>query len=129
MKTPKSARTLAARNEFKKPVMPFEEIDLSKVNHTKVPKGMTRAFRNTRYMVMVYDGILTTHGGAIRVMVQKHDDTPIMNHWAQMFAIKNEIFGTETTAVEYYPAKSRLLDDHNIYWMFIYPENILPIPF
>ena len=93
-----------------------------------IPRGMTRAFINTRYVVMVYDNSPVTTGTAIRVMVQKHNDTPILNHWSEMQKIKNEIFGEETIAVEYYPAKSQLIDDHNIYWFWIFPENVLPIP-
>lgn len=89
---------------------------------------MTRAYRNNKYTVMIMDDCPTTHGPAIRAMVQKHDDTPFINHWATMQRIKNEIFGIETTAIEYYPAQSELVDQHNIYWMWIFPEGIIPKP-
>ena len=92
------------------------------------PSWMTRAYRNNRYTVMINDNAKTTHGTAIRAMVQRHDNTPIPNHWSEMQNIKNQIFGTETVAVEYYPSESKLKDDYNIIWMLIYPENILPIP-
>jgi hypothetical protein len=78
---------------------------------------------------MVYDNSPVSTGTAIRVMVQKHDDTPILKHWSEMQKIKNEVFGEETTAVEYYPPKSKLIDDHNIYWMWIFPDGVLPIPY
>ena len=117
---------IAANKEFKKPVTKFEQLDLSKSDF--VPKGMTRAYRNTRFTVMVYDKSPVSTGTAIRVMVQKHNDTPIVNHWSEMQKIKNEIFGEETTAIEYYPAKSQLIDDYNIYWFWIFPEGFLPIP-
>lgn len=126
MQITKRQRRLAAKAEFKKPITAFEQIDLSKANF--IPKGMTRAYRNTRFTVMVYDNSLVTTGTAIRVMVQKHDDTPILNHWSEMQKIKNEIFGEETTAVEYYPPKSQLIDDHNIYWFWIFPDGVLPLP-
>ncbi len=119
-------RRMAAMKEFEKPVSKFEQLNLSAAPF--VPKGMTRAFRNTRYTVMVYDHSPVSTGTAIRVMVQKHNDTPIINHWSEMQKIKNEIFAEETTAVEYYPAKSKLIDDHNIYWFWIFPESSLPIP-
>jgi hypothetical protein len=119
-------RMIAANKEFKKPVTKFEQLDLSKSDF--VPKGMTRAYRNTRFIVMVYDNSPVSTGTAIRVMVQKHNDTPIVNHWSEMQKIKNEIFGEETTAIEYYPAKSQLIDDYNIYWFWIFPEGVLPIP-
>ena len=112
---------------MKKPITKFERVNLS--GRTFVPAGMTRAYRNTRYTVMVYDNSPTSHGPAIRVMVQKHDDTPILFHWRELNKIKDEIFGEETVAVEYYPAKSKLVDDHNIYWLWIFPAGVLPIPF
>lgn len=119
-------RRLLAKKEMKKPVSKFEQIDLATASF--VPKRMTRSFRNNRYIVMIYDNSKTTHGTAISVLVQKLDNTPILGHWKEMQKIKNEIFGEETTAVEYYPKESELIDDHNIYWMWIFPENILPIP-
>jgi len=122
----KRQRRLAAQKEFRKPVSAFEQIDLSKVSF--IPDGMTRAFRNTRFTVMIYDYSPVTTGTAIRVMIQKLDDTPIVNHWSEIMKIKNEIFGEEVTAVEYYPAKSELIDDHNIYWIWIFPDGVLPLP-
>jgi len=122
----KKQRRLAAKKEFKKPVTKFEQIDLS--TSKTVPKGMTRAFRNSRFTVMVYDNSPVSTGTAIRVMVQKHDNTPILKHWSVMQKIKNEIFGPETTAIEYYPAESQLINEHNIYWFWIFPEGVLPIP-
>ncbi len=119
-------RKLAARKEFKKPITKFEQIDLSKIS--TIPKGMTRAFRNTRYTVMIYDNAVVSTGTAIRVMIQKHDNTPILRHWAELQNIKNQIFGEETTAIEYYPAESQLIDDYNIYWLWIFPDGVLPIP-
>lgn len=118
-------RRLAAQREFKKPVTKFEQVDLA-VHHF-LPKGMTRAYRNTRYTVMVFDNTPTTKGDAIKVLIQKHDNLPIIGHWAELQKIKNEIFGEETTAVEYYPAKSKLVDEANIYWLWIFPDGILPI--
>jgi hypothetical protein len=93
-----------------------------------IPIGMTRAYRNNRYTVMIFDDHPTTHGVAIRVMIQKHDDTPITFHWREMMKIKNDVFGEEVIAVEFYPKKSELIDDHNIYWMWIFPENTFPKP-
>jgi hypothetical protein len=64
----------------------------------------------------------------VQVLIQKIDNTPSLNHWSEIQKIKNELFGEETTAVEYYPAQSELIDNHNIYWIWIYPAGILPIP-
>lgn len=109
----------------KQPETPFEEIDLAARPH---PIWMTRCFRNNRYTVMIMDDHKTTKGNAIRAMVQAHDDQPIKNHWAEMQRIKSEVFGPEVTAIEYYPKASELIDQHNIYWLWIFPEGVLPEP-
>lgn len=126
MKVTKRQRRIAAQAQFKKPVTAFRQLDISLAE--KIPRGMTRAFQNTRYTVMVFDHSPTTKGYATKVLVQKHDDTPILNHWSELYKIKNEIFGPETTAIEYYPPESELINDHNIYWLWIYPAGVLPLP-
>jgi len=120
------ARKKEAKRLLNLPPGRLEPIDLSTARF--VPNGMTRAFRNNRYTVMVFDNHLTSSGTATRIMVQKHDDTPISFHWREMMRIKNDLFGEETIAVEFYPKKSELIDDHNIYWMWIFPEDQLPKP-
>lgn len=126
MKVSKRQKRIAAAKEMAKPVTAFERLDLSKAS--MVPDGMTRAYRNTRYTVMVYDRSPVSTGFAIQVLVQRHDETPIPNHWSEMQKIKNEIFGPEITAVEYYPPQSKLIDKKNIYWMWIFPEGVMPMP-
>jgi hypothetical protein len=119
-------RLKAAARLKEHPETKFELIDLQSVTYK--PQWMTRAFRNNRYTIMINDFTETTKGNAIRAMIQSHDDRPITNHWSEMQRIKNEIFGTEVTAVEYYPSESAKTDDHNIYWMWVFPSDVLPIP-
>lgn len=119
-------RKQLAKKLYKEAVTPFSPVDLAKASF--VPRGMTRAFKNNRYIVMVYDKTPVTTGFAIKAMIQKIDNTPILGHWSEIQKIKNQIFGEETTAIEYYPAKSKLIDDYNIYWIWVFPENVLPIP-
>jgi len=107
----------------KKKTNPWLQLDLDQMPH---PKWMTRAYRNDEFMVMVDDHSPTDKGEAVRVMVRKHTETPIINHWSTMMNIKNQLFGPETVAVEYYPKMSELIDDHNIYWFWIFPEDWLP---
>lgn len=120
----KSRKNLAKKWAKDAPT-PFKKIDL--INRSG-PAWMTRAYENNRYIVMICDNCPTTHGNAIRAMVQKIDDTKIVNHWSEMQKIKNQIFGNQTTAIEYYPSVDSLIDDHNIYWMWIFPEGVLPLP-
>lgn len=115
----------AAKRLLKKPIGKLLPIDLTGLN---APTWMTRAFRNNRYVVMIDDAASMTGGiTAIKAMVQRHDDRPIPNHWREMQAIKNELFGKATTGIEYYPAESNLVNLHNIYWLWILPLDALPI--
>lgn len=117
---------LLAKKMNKQAVTKFSPVDLATAKF--VPRGMTRAFKNNRYIVMIYDQTPVTTGFATKAMIQKIDNTPILGHWSEIQKIKNELFGEESIAVEYYPAKSKLIDDFNIYWIWLFPENVLPIP-
>lgn len=107
-----------AKRLLKKPAGRFEKVDLSKRNH---PEWMTRAYMNNRYVVMINDNAKLMGASVITAMVQRHDDKPIPGHWRQMQNIKNELFGTESLAIEVYPRESELIDDANIYWLHILP--------
>lgn len=122
--TTKRQQRLAAQKLLKAPAGGFEQINLAE--RPFVPKGMTRAYRNNRFTVMVYDNCPTTHGPATQVLIQNHTNTPIVNHWREIQWIKNEIFGPDVLAIEYFPPQKELIDTHNIYWIFIFPEGIIP---
>ena len=126
MRTRTKEQLREAKKLFKKPPGPLIEIPLSITPH---PGWMTRAYKNNRYVVMIADNVPMTGGiMATRVMVQRHDDSPIPNHWREMQAIKNEIFGPETMAIEYFPPESELIDYANIYWLWIFPDGVIPKP-
>ena len=118
---------LAAKKLLQKPPGKLEPVDLSQ--HPNKPLWMTRCFRNNRYTVMIDDFAPMTNGlTAIKAMVQRHDNEPIPNHWREMQNIKNEIFGRQVTAIEYYPAEFDLCDVANIYWLWILgDEHKLPL--
>lgn len=119
------ARLKVAEQLKRDPETKFEPLDLNTRDH---PPWMTRAFANNRYVVMIMDDAETDKGKAIRAMVQTASGEPIQNHWAELQRIKNEIFGEAVTAVEYYPKQSDLVDMHHIYWLWIFPDGVLPIP-
>jgi len=118
-------RRIEVEKRLKQNVGRFEKVDLTTMTH---PVWMTRCYQNGHYIVMINDNCETTKGTAIKAMVQKVNNMPLVNHWSEMQKIKNEIFGPETVAIEYYPAQSELTDMANIYWMFIYPSDVLPLP-
>lgn len=124
MKVTKRQRRLEAQKLLKQAESDFYPVDLRMASY--VPKGMTRSYRNNRYTVMIYDNARTTHGQATQVLIQNHTNMPIINHWAEIQRIKNLIFGIQTTAIEYFPAETDLIDTHNIYWIFIFPDGVIP---
>jgi predicted SnoaL-like aldol condensation-catalyzing enzyme len=92
-------RKAIARKFMKKPVTKFSEIVLE--NQPFIPKGMTKAYSNNRYVVMIYENSLTTSGSATRCMIQKIDNTPILNHWSEIQKIKNA-WGKNYDAISQY---------------------------
>lgn len=64
--TDRERRQLMAKN-YKKAETPFEPCDLTIARN--IPKGMTRAFKNNRYTVMIFDNTPTTHGPASKIFV------------------------------------------------------------
>lgn len=104
----------------------FEKIDFE--NMERVPEGVNEIYRNNYYFLFVWYNIPTTKGEATKVLIRANDHKPIKNHWREIQNIKNEIFGKEKIAIEYYPPESDLVDMANIYWIWIFPDGVLPTP-
>lgn len=116
----------AASKLLKKPAGRFVQLDLSTMLH---PHWMTRCYKNNRYIVMIDDYSPMSDGStAIKAMIQRHDDAVFPNHWQELQNIKNEIFGYQSVAVEFFPAEKDLSDKANIYWLYLYPNGNLPVP-
>lgn len=58
--------------------------------------------------------------GAILAGVRRHDISTSVT-WQDKQKIKNDLFGPETQALEVYPRESQLVDDANMYWLWILP--------
>ena len=87
------------------------------------PEWMSRVYQNNYYTVMIDDNAQTPSGErAIKAMIQRHDDKPFTRHWREIQSIKNEIFGVEALGMEFYPPESKLIDDFNIYWLWVIYE-------
>lgn len=110
------------------PWQPLREVSQSEAaaKGASWPGWMTRAFANNRVMVMVRDHAPTSAGPATRAMVKMHDGRPVL--WSVMQRVKNELFGPETWAVQYMPAEAQLVNSCNLYWIWVYPAGVLPIP-
>jgi hypothetical protein len=103
---------------------PLKIVDLKK--YKEVPEGMTRCYTNTKYNVQIYDNQKTTKGTCIKVMVKRWDNRPLTRHWRELQNIKNEIFGEDITAIEYFPPEKKLVDSFNFYWFCVFKKGEIP---
>lgn len=114
-----------AKKMLRKPAGKF--IQINPEHSRNWPEWMTRAYKNNHFVVMIDDNCPMSDGStSVKVMVQRHDDAVFPDHWSTLQRIKNELFGSEVTAIEYFPAQSQLSNMANIYWFFIMPN--LPLP-
>ncbi len=91
------------------------------------PLGLKRFFSNDRYSVQIYERHNAEWGTITHLMIRPHDCKPVHN-WQHFQRIKNELIGAEAIAVEVYPAESELIDDANLYHLWILPDGF-PHPF
>lgn len=75
--------------------------------------------KNSIYSVQVYDW---KSSGMLLAGIRRHDQKPCCP-WIHKQKIKNELFGKERFAVEIFPEESKLVDEANIYWLWIFPEG------
>lgn len=90
----------------------------------KIPKGMTRLYRNNNFIAMVYDGSGDDFfsSKSTKVMVRHNTGRPVIQ-WKHLQEIKNQIFGEEALAVQFLPPQSKLSDEANLYWFFVYSKE------
>lgn len=66
----------------------------------------------------------TAMGRVDHLLVRRHDGSPIRD-WGTLQAIKNAVAGENATAVEVFPAQRDLVDQANIYHLWVLP-GVLP---
>lgn len=102
---------------------PFEEV-------AGGPSFAYKTMKNNQFIVFFSEERITLNNVRFkcdRIMVQANDGKPIINHWAKMQDIKNQLFGEDFIGIEFYPTESELIDDANIYWMYIVSPNLLSV--
>lgn len=87
---------------------------------------LDRVYRqNNDYVVMVRD-VITKWGTVQHACMRNTANTDIC--WAEKQRIKNEIFGKEAQAIEFFPKESVLVDRANMYHFWVLPEGF-DLPF
>jgi len=85
------------------------------------------AFSNNLYVVFVCDPEPTSWGSVERLMVRRNDGSPGVP-WSHMQRIKDELCGPERLAIEVFPPASELVDNANIYHLWVLPTGF-ELPF
>lgn len=99
----------------------WEEATPEQLSESKL--NLLSAFWNNRYSVQVNQGVFIPEiGVCYRIMIRDNLARPIHN-WHDFQRIKNELFGEEFEAIELYPKQSQLVDDANIYHLWILPQG------
>ncbi len=85
-----------------------------------VPEKIKQFWKNNLYTVQAYEV-----DNLLKLMIRRNDETTSVS-WADKQRIKNELVGEEEIAIEVFPPKSKLVNEANIYWLWILPEGNYP---
>lgn len=100
----------------------FEEVPLNPAERDLFPQGLCRAWRNSLYSAQEYK-VHCEIGTVVKLMIRRHDSKAI-HSWKHLQKIKNKLYGKERTAVEFYPPESELIDQANMYWLYVLPQDV-----
>lgn len=89
-------------------------------------KELDKAYTDGVYAVLVRTVETEQFGPVMHAAIRNVDNTDIP--WASKQQIKNELFGFERQAIEFFPRESKLVDDANMYHLWVLPPAIT-LPF
>lgn len=69
---------------------------------------------------------LTGWGEIVHLWIRRHDQQPMI--WRDMQRVKNELVGEHRVGIEVYPPSTDVIDQANIYHLWILPEGF-QLPF
>lgn len=96
------------------------------VNHSMATPGLTKCCLNQKYSVQFFEKF--TAWGIVEHLIIRRHDTKAIHSWYDLQRIKNELVGSDRTAVEVYPSESQLVDDENLYHLWVLPSGF-ELPF
>ena len=79
---------------------------------------MKRYLKNNIYSAQIID---TSEG--LLIGIRRHDQSTDVP-WSHKQRIKNEVLGEEFQAIEVFPKTSELVDDANMYWLWVVNINV-----
>ncbi|WP_336770535.1 DUF7694 domain-containing protein [Bacillus bombysepticus] len=86
---------------------------------------LDRSYSNGKYAVMIRS-VKTEWGVVEHACIRNAANTDIP--WKDKQKIKDELFGKERTAIEVFPKQSELVDEANMYHIWVLPEG-MDLPF
>lgn len=91
--------------------------------------GVTRAFANNLFVVLVYDKATDPEGRkAVLVRMRPNDGKPLgRSLFRHLQDCKNQIFGAEARGAMYLPKESELEDYANLYWFYVREAVLAPV--
>lgn len=92
----------------------------------KTLKNLERFWKNGLYTVQQFTKD-SDWGPVIHLLVRRNDEGAV-HSWADLQRIKDELVGPSRTAIEVYPARIELVDQANIYHLWVLPEG-MRLPF
>lgn len=102
---------------------PFERVERPDLCPSR---EWSAVWANSRYVVFVVPEP-SVWGEITRLMIRRHDAEPV-HSWTDLQRIKNELCGPERVAIEVYPRESELIDDCNLYHLWVLPTGFdLPL--
>lgn len=88
--------------------------------------GMKRFVSNDRYSVQFFEQ-LSGWGPVTHLIIRRHDQGKSIP-WAHKQRIKDELVGADRTAVEVFPSAQNLVDDADVYHLWVLPVDFA-LPF
>jgi hypothetical protein len=116
-------RRMGVKLDKPKKGSPLRRLDDAEIRRRGVakPEWMESVYMDDRHMVMT--SLVDTEWGQVtQLLVRRHDLQPVRS-WKDMQRIKNAVCGEERVAVEVYPPESELVDDANIYHLWVMPAG------
>ncbi len=109
----------------------FENVTMEAIRKCELlqgikPQGLVAVWKNNIYVVQIFDYWLSDSNGSKygkKLMIRRNDAEPCHN-WNAFQRIKNELCGEDSVAVEVYPRQNNLIDEANMYWLWVYPSSV-----
>ena len=122
-------RTKSKKKDHRHGWTPFQQVPESELREQRARHGgmlsVARVYRNNRFCVLVYREVATPWGRVERFSIRNATSTPIP--WAELQRIKNDVAGPDRQAVQVFPRQSELVDEANMYHLWVLLEGECPL--